>query len=80
MPTPKPKQIIKADAPKGMSFGEAIDKILNGKRVTRIEWNDKEEYGYLDGEDLSIHHKGDDTHHIWRVRIVDMSAKDYIEI
>lgn len=58
-----------------MSFSEAIAVITLGGKMTRIDWNDKEEYGFLKNEYLHIHTKG--KAHQWLVSESDMKATDW---
>jgi len=61
-----------------MTFGDAIGEILNKKKVSRVEWNDTQEYGFLKDEFLCIHTKGKD--HRWIVSEADMIATDWVII
>lgn len=60
-----------------MDFSEAIRKIIDGKKVTRLEWGSKDEYCCISGEFLAIHHKGDADDHSWLVRDGDLLATDW---
>jgi hypothetical protein len=57
-PTPAPMP----DTERGqMSFPDAMTEVIRGKRVTRLEWDDKNTYIYLQGR-LRIHFSdGKDT-------------------
>lgn len=59
-----------------MTFADAIAQILDSKRITRLEWNTNDEWGFL-GKDgfLSIHKDGIDHH--WLVSDGDMLASDW---
>ena len=60
-----------------MNFYEALKELFeNNKKITRLEWNSNEEYGFLfeDGA-LGIHHLDED--HIWKVRDVDAIETDW---
>ena len=71
MESPTPKNTI----PKPMSFTEAIQSIIDGKRVTRLEWANSD-YCFIKGEYLSIRTKGQE--HTWLVREVDMTGNDWV--
>ena len=73
-PVPKP---IEAK-PITMTFGNAMGEILNKKKITRVEWNDPEEYGFMKDEFLAIHTKGKDNR--WLVSEADMISVDWIVI
>lgn len=62
--------------PISMSFGDAMGEVVNKKKITRVEWNDMEEYGYLKDEFLCIHTKGKD--HRWLVTEADLISADWI--
>jgi hypothetical protein len=61
-----------------MTFPEAIREIVDGEKVTRVEWDSKEEYGFMANELLMIHTKGKD--HQWIVSEGDMRATDWITL
>lgn len=60
------------------SFSDAIGWIAEGKRVTRLEWDDQEEYGHLKDHWLMIHTKEKD--HTWLVSESDLMADDWVII
>jgi len=68
-------EIVRSDA---LTFPEAIQEIMDGNKVTRVEWDSKEEYGFMSKEVLQIHTKGRD--HKWIVSEGDIRAKDWIVI
>lgn len=59
-----------------LSFPAAIEMLIEGKRITRIEWGSDSEYGMLQDERLMIHTKGKD--HLWIVSEADMRATDWV--
>lgn len=69
IPTSKPNYIT-------MSFPEAIKAVMEGKKISRVEWNDPNEYGLLKNAYLTIHTKGKD--HQWIVSDGDMKSIDWI--
>ena len=70
--------VPEAAKPISMSFGDAMGEVINKKKITRVEWNDMEEYGYLKDEFLMIHTKGKD--HRWIVSEADLISADWIVI
>lgn len=76
--SPSP-QLVKPAASKLMGFAEAIKEILNGKKVTRDDWLGNDDYVFMHGEWLAIHHPGEtkDTWHVWSIREIDLTATDY---
>jgi len=69
---------VKKGSAKTYSFPEIIQKLIEGERVSRLEWGSNEEYGYLQAEKLNIHTKGQD--HVWWVQLADMQAVDWVTI
>ena len=57
-----------------ISFPDAIQAIISGKKVRRMDWTD-EDYGLLKGEWLTIFTKG--KFHTWSVSLGDMEANDW---
>ena len=69
-PTPQPQA-------RTMDFPDAMREIINGKKVTRVEWGNTD-YGFLDGEWLSIFTKG--AVHVWKVNDGDMEGRDWMVV
>lgn len=84
MPTPKPndRPIENKKVSRMMSFSEAIEEILAGKKVTRLEWERVNEYVFLKEGFLSIHHYADkpEVTHRLLVSAGDMTATDWMII
>ena len=59
-----------------LTFPEAVKEIINGSKVTRMDWNDSNEYGFIKDEFLCIHTKGAD--HTWIISKADLMAEDWI--
>jgi len=62
---------------KEMNFPDAIRKITAGKKVYRLEWLDKEFYGFLNGDILSLH-KPDGKNYKWVISEGDMISDDWV--
>lgn len=62
--------------PDVLSFPDAIREVLNGKRITRIGWEDNQTYGLLKDGFLMISLKGDFRQ--WIVSDGDMEGIDWI--
>jgi L-asparaginase/Glu-tRNA(Gln) amidotransferase subunit D len=60
-----------------MTFLEAMGEIAQGRKVTRLEWADTDEFCYMNGGTLSVHHSDGKTY-IWQVIATDMAADDWI--
>ena len=72
--SPVPK---KKEEKKPMGFPQAIQAVMDKKKVTRREWDDNRIYGFLNGEILSLH-KEDNKNYQWIVSEGDMMAGDWI--
>ena len=62
-----------------MSFADAVKEVIAGKKIQRLEWKDKNAYGFLNGELLSLH-KSDNLNHKWIVSLGDLAGEDWIVI
>lgn len=73
--------VEKADL-KHLSFTEAIQRILDGQKVTRLDWGDNETYCLLNDTYLSIHNSGEPstTIHKWIVSDGDLFGTDWVVI
>ena len=71
----KTSPIVSTRQPIALSFPDAMKEIIDGKKVTRIEWNNPEEYGYLKDGWLTIHTNGKDC--IWKVGDGNLNNNDW---
>ena len=71
--------VVVKDEPKEkeMDFAEAIKEILEGKKVTKLEWDDPKTYLALQGGHLQIH-KSKGTDHDLIVSEGDMRGEDWV--
>ena len=69
--SPKP-----VEAQQLLSFYDALREVAKGNRMTRISWNDENEYGVLLEGTLTIHTKG--AFHGWLVNDGDLEGTDWI--
>jgi len=62
-----------------LDFYGAIEAILDGKRVTRLEWKDKRTYCLLQDDLLQIHKTGEskDLLHPWIINNGDLGGLDW---
>jgi len=72
-PLPKPGKTVKT-----LDFFEALRAVMNGERITRLEWENEANYGWLDGGRLRI--MLDDGKHEWLITDGDMLAMDWYVI
>lgn len=67
------------EKPKGMSFGIAMDKVTEGGKVTKLEWNDKRFYGYLSKTTFHLTLRRDDgKDYDWVISEGDLIGKDWV--
>lgn len=64
---------------KKFTFSEAVNVLAAGKKVHKLEWQDKEFYGVLEGGILKLH-KPDGKFYSWVLSDGDLSGDDYIII
>lgn len=63
-----------------MGFAEAIGKMLEGKKVTKLEWGDVRSYGFMKDTFLTLHKKGEaeDVTHPWLLNDGDLTGWDWV--
>jgi hypothetical protein len=59
-----------------VDFGTALNAVAAGKKIARMEWENKEEYGFLRATILHIFRDG--AEHVWRVNDGDILATDWV--
>lgn len=76
-PVPKMKKVSKM-----MTFGEAMKEVVDGKRVTKLEWERIDEYVFLKDGFLCNHHAGQPEDRIHRLMVSegDLIGKDWMVI
>jgi len=73
------KDHMVVDAPdKTMDFPDAIRQVIDGKRITKLEWKDAEEFGVLLDGKLKIHRHG--KFFDWLINDGDLTGEDWIVI
>lgn len=77
--TPATSPVIKKVEVETFDFPEAMRRVIDGKKVTRVEWNDRNEFAVFKDNFLMIHTKG--KFHTWKdINGNDLMAKDWIEV
>ena len=62
----------------GLNFYQALQEMLKGKRVTKNEWENDEEYGFMRAEILHIHRDEDGgKDHRWVISEADIKGTDF---
>ena len=59
-----------------MSFAQAIDVLLAGRKITKLEWNDTTIYGELRNGILMLHR--DDEWFQWIISEADLQGADWV--
>lgn len=62
-----------------LDFPDAMRAVIAGKRITRIDWADLDQYAFLDGGFLRIR-PADHAFYNWTVTDGDMTAIDWMVI
>jgi hypothetical protein len=70
--------VKKEEYPKQQNFLGAILDINAGHKVTKVEWDNKEEYGFMKDEIVSIHRNGKD--HGWLISKADIEGEDWFRL
>ena len=64
---------------KQISFAEVVGKLLEGKKIHKLEWADKGYYVVIADEVLKLH-KPDGKLYRWTLKEADLIGSDYIVI
>ncbi len=60
-----------------IDFPNAIREVIAGKKIHKLEWEDKEYYGFLNSDKLSLH-KPDGKNYQWIISDGDLYGTDWI--
>ena len=72
--------VIRKKPEGGMSFPKAMEAIIEGKSVTRLEWNDKKTYCFLSKITNILTLKDEKGLHAWIVSEGDMFPNDWVVV
>lgn len=61
----------------GMDFYTALRSVATGEKIHKLEWENKEFYGFLKAEVLTLH-KPDGRDYQWLISAGDLAGTDYI--
>ena len=67
--------VVKKQEAGQYNFYEALRMMTEGKKMTKLEWGNSDEYGFLKAEILHIHRNGED--HRWVISEADIAGTDY---
>jgi len=77
--SPVTSPVIKNVELREMDFPGAMRAVIDGKKVTRVEWNDRNEFAVFKDNFLMIHTRG--NFHTWKdINGNDLMATDWIEV
>jgi len=62
-----------------LNFYQALEKVVEGKRITRLDWGDAEYWGFLHDDKLMLR-KPDGKLHEWIVSLGDLVGDDWVVI
>lgn len=68
---------IENELREGLDFGTAMNEVLNGKKVRRLEWKDEDVYLVMKNEQLMIFGTGDKILHPLIVSAGDIAGMDW---
>lgn len=71
--SPTPPKIVEMD------FPTALKEIIAGKKITKLEWGNKEVVGVLENERLTLY-KDDGKSYHWILSDADLKGEDYIVV
>jgi hypothetical protein len=63
-----------------MTFEEAIVKLRDGRRITRLEWKDNKTFGLLRSGQVQIFLSSDMEYHAWTINDGDLEAEDWVVV
>jgi hypothetical protein len=75
--SPLPPKVNEAN--KLISFAEAIDEVRRGKKITKLEWKDKNYYGFMNEARLRLH-EPNGTLHEWMISEGDIIGNDWMVV
>lgn len=77
----KKKQAISPTKPKTkkaqLNFYEALEEVMTGKSITKLEWANRNIYGILKDTHLMLH-KADNRYYDWILTEGDIRGDDFI--
>lgn len=70
--------ILSSKAKVTMTFPEAIEAVIAGERITKLEWDNADNFGMLKDNHLMIHL--DDGWHQWIISDGDLLGDDWVTL
>ena len=72
----QPTEVLSLNKEELFDFYTALKKAVEGKKISRKEWNNIKIYGEVKDEKLMLH-KEDDKYYAWFVSLGDLEGKDW---
>lgn len=72
-PVPKKKKEVKM-----LSFPNALMEVITGGKITKLEWDNKDTYVFLQDGFLCIHNSGDNNPHALLIKEADLTGLDWM--
>jgi len=70
--------VPQVNKPITMSFPDAVGELNAGNKITRVEWNDPEEYFLMKDGYLMVHHSNGNEFQKLLIRDADVMATDWV--
>jgi len=70
---------VKKEESLTLDFPEAIKQVIDGKKIFKLDWKDKEFYGVLRNGQLVLH-KADGKFYAWIISEGDLLGTDWVVI
>jgi len=77
--SPANKDVQTTELIKTMDFADAMREIINGNKISKLEWGDIADYGFMNDSFLSLH-KSDGKNYKWIVNSGDLMGEDWFVI
>lgn len=80
LPTKSPQKKAERPSVETFDFPEAIRRITNGERVTKLEWGNPAIYGLLRNSEVQIFLVSDMQFHTWIISHGDLVGTDWVSV
>jgi len=77
-PVPQPATSPVIKKPETFDFPEAMRRVIEGKKITKLEWKNSGDYCLLKDTFLEIYTTKDSKFHAWTVSEGDLMGEDWI--
>jgi len=77
--SPAPKKVEEKVDLNQMDFPTALKEVIEGKKITKLEWCNKDMYGIFENDWLILYRE-DGKPHQWMLNGGDLQGKDWVVI